>query len=501
MTTSIGFPPDEALATFRLVKSAGRLRNAMYLLAFDRSPVDAAVRNPYLSEGPHFLEMILQACRCALKVDPLVSFGRAPTARRASTCRNPSHRRPIRAQTGACVGTAYPTDWPERVFELPIRASCAMTNAITSSGRMLAKLYVNERASVTEGEHGISRGKPAPRSFESPLHLPERRAPAPADRPRCWRTATPHSWRARPRQAWMPQRPEWRFPRQMSVRGQSGGRQTAPRLRRESHSRSEATRRPWTRADDGAGVRPSARTTIRRPGQQPATAGHQGICSTCNRRARFHPDRPSHTTSRRSFGPPPAPRKEVRVPRSMPSALHPASTAGCFSEGKPAGGDRWRQLPEATDPSPDVSPIETHSARRPPWLRPTASNPSRRDRRSTHSRQAPRSRPDRQTLDLPIARIAERRIGQPESKRQDRPDSESRDQTIVPANLSAGAGRARTGVLAIRAGAQRWPRRTPPDRCQAQSSQGRTPRSVSRKIPPTWATTNPNLDQCASIWS
>lgn len=53
--------PDEALAIFRLVKSIGRLPNVMYLLVFDRALADAAVQARFPSEGPHFLEKIIQA--------------------------------------------------------------------------------------------------------------------------------------------------------------------------------------------------------------------------------------------------------------------------------------------------------------------------------------------------------------------------------------------------------------------------------------------------------
>ena len=53
--------PDEALAIFRLVKSVGHLPNVMYLLVFDRSLADKAVAEKYPSEGPHFLEKIIQA--------------------------------------------------------------------------------------------------------------------------------------------------------------------------------------------------------------------------------------------------------------------------------------------------------------------------------------------------------------------------------------------------------------------------------------------------------
>jgi predicted KAP-like P-loop ATPase len=53
--------PDEALAIFRLVKSIGRLPNVLYLLVFDRELADKAVEQRYPSEGPHFLEKIIQA--------------------------------------------------------------------------------------------------------------------------------------------------------------------------------------------------------------------------------------------------------------------------------------------------------------------------------------------------------------------------------------------------------------------------------------------------------
>ncbi len=53
--------PDEALAIFRLVKSVGRLPNVMYLLVFDRELAEKAVKERYPSEGPHFLEKIVQA--------------------------------------------------------------------------------------------------------------------------------------------------------------------------------------------------------------------------------------------------------------------------------------------------------------------------------------------------------------------------------------------------------------------------------------------------------
>lgn len=53
--------PNEALLVFRLVKSVGRLPNVMYLLVFDRELAEKAVAEMYPSEGPHFLEKIIQA--------------------------------------------------------------------------------------------------------------------------------------------------------------------------------------------------------------------------------------------------------------------------------------------------------------------------------------------------------------------------------------------------------------------------------------------------------
>lgn len=53
--------PEEALAIFRLVKSVGRLPNVMYLLVFDRALAEKLVLERYPSEGPHFLEKIIQA--------------------------------------------------------------------------------------------------------------------------------------------------------------------------------------------------------------------------------------------------------------------------------------------------------------------------------------------------------------------------------------------------------------------------------------------------------
>jgi predicted KAP-like P-loop ATPase len=53
--------PQEALAVFRLVKTVGQLPRVMYLLVFDRELAEKAVKETYPSEGPHFLEKIIQA--------------------------------------------------------------------------------------------------------------------------------------------------------------------------------------------------------------------------------------------------------------------------------------------------------------------------------------------------------------------------------------------------------------------------------------------------------
>jgi predicted KAP-like P-loop ATPase len=52
---------DEALLMFRLVKSVGRLPNPIYLLVFDRQLAEAIVAEKYPTEGPHYLEKIIQA--------------------------------------------------------------------------------------------------------------------------------------------------------------------------------------------------------------------------------------------------------------------------------------------------------------------------------------------------------------------------------------------------------------------------------------------------------
>lgn len=53
--------PDEALLIFRLVKSVGRLTKITYLLAYDRKLAEKIVSGRYPSEGPHYLEKVVQA--------------------------------------------------------------------------------------------------------------------------------------------------------------------------------------------------------------------------------------------------------------------------------------------------------------------------------------------------------------------------------------------------------------------------------------------------------
>src|SRR5262249_29455239 len=53
--------PEEAILIFRLVKSVGRLPNVMYMLAFERILAERIVAERFPSEGPHYLEKIIQA--------------------------------------------------------------------------------------------------------------------------------------------------------------------------------------------------------------------------------------------------------------------------------------------------------------------------------------------------------------------------------------------------------------------------------------------------------
>ncbi|WP_157197997.1 MULTISPECIES: KAP family P-loop NTPase fold protein, partial [Methylomonas] len=53
--------PDEAILIFRLVKSVGRLPNVVYLLVYDRILAETIISERFPSEGPHYLEKIVQA--------------------------------------------------------------------------------------------------------------------------------------------------------------------------------------------------------------------------------------------------------------------------------------------------------------------------------------------------------------------------------------------------------------------------------------------------------
>jgi predicted KAP-like P-loop ATPase len=59
--------PEEAIEVFKLVKSVGQLSNLIYLLAFDRQLAEKVVMDKFPSEGPRYLEKILQA---AFEVPP-----------------------------------------------------------------------------------------------------------------------------------------------------------------------------------------------------------------------------------------------------------------------------------------------------------------------------------------------------------------------------------------------------------------------------------------------
>lgn len=53
--------PEEALMIFRLVKSVGHLPNVIYLLVFDRPLAEKIANDRFPSEGPQYLEKIIQA--------------------------------------------------------------------------------------------------------------------------------------------------------------------------------------------------------------------------------------------------------------------------------------------------------------------------------------------------------------------------------------------------------------------------------------------------------
>lgn len=52
--------PDEALMIFRLVKSVGHLPNVIYLMVFDRTLAEKIASDRFPSEGPQYLEKIIQ---------------------------------------------------------------------------------------------------------------------------------------------------------------------------------------------------------------------------------------------------------------------------------------------------------------------------------------------------------------------------------------------------------------------------------------------------------
>jgi len=53
--------PEEAVQVFKLVKSVGQLPNVLYILVFDRELAEKVITEKYPSEGPHYLEKIIQA--------------------------------------------------------------------------------------------------------------------------------------------------------------------------------------------------------------------------------------------------------------------------------------------------------------------------------------------------------------------------------------------------------------------------------------------------------
>ncbi|MES0028721.1 P-loop NTPase fold protein [Mesorhizobium sp. M0040] len=87
--------PDEAIAIFRLVKSVGRLPNVMYLLVFDRDLAERVVAQRFPSEGPHFLEKIVQA---AFEIPaPLqVDLNEAVLGSIQEICGNPEEKQIVR---------------------------------------------------------------------------------------------------------------------------------------------------------------------------------------------------------------------------------------------------------------------------------------------------------------------------------------------------------------------------------------------------------------------
>lgn len=87
--------PEEALAIFRLIKSVGRLPNVMYLVVFDRELAEKAVSEKYPSEGPHFLEKIIQASFELPNPLP-VDLNKAVLASISEICGEPSDEHMVR---------------------------------------------------------------------------------------------------------------------------------------------------------------------------------------------------------------------------------------------------------------------------------------------------------------------------------------------------------------------------------------------------------------------
>ena len=52
---------EEAIAIFRVIKSVGRLKNVLYLLAYDRTITERMIKEVYRFEGENYLEKIVQA--------------------------------------------------------------------------------------------------------------------------------------------------------------------------------------------------------------------------------------------------------------------------------------------------------------------------------------------------------------------------------------------------------------------------------------------------------
>ena len=52
---------EEAKAIFRLIKSVGRIKNVMYLLAYDREVTEKMIKEAYHSEGNQYLDKVVQA--------------------------------------------------------------------------------------------------------------------------------------------------------------------------------------------------------------------------------------------------------------------------------------------------------------------------------------------------------------------------------------------------------------------------------------------------------